>query len=222
MTNTLTSERVQRVLDSLYADAAQSPFPEHVIGPQAVYPRGSREMFHELRTVYMAIAPSFGQLLYNLVRASKTQNIVEFGTSMGVSTIYLASALKDNGGGKLITTEYEPEKIERARHNLREAGLEELIDFRVGDAMESLKTDLPDPIDLVFLDGAKQMYLDVLKLLEPSLSNGAIIASDNTDHDGVESLLEYLHDPANGYVSSSILTAREDRTSGHEISCICR
>lgn len=219
--NSLHSPEISTLLARLYADAQQSHRRPGPGGPAGGVPRDSREMFHAMRHAYMCIAPDFGQLLYALVRGSGARHVVEFGTSMGVSAIYLAAAVKDNGGGRVITTEYEPEKVERARQNIADAGLADVVEIRAGDALESLRTGLPERIDLVFLDGAKQLYLDVLRLIEPKLRPGALIASDNTDHDGVESFLAYLRDPRNGYVSSGILTARDGKPSGHEISVRC-
>ncbi|GAA4441229.1 O-methyltransferase [Bremerella cremea] len=218
MTCTITSPRIQRLLNDLYADAEKSPLSPRAGGPQPPYPRGSRELFHALRHVYMAIGPEFGKLLYTLVRTSRSRNIVEFGTSMGISTIFLAAGLQDNGGGQLITTEFEPEKITRARQNLSDAGLVELVQFRIGDAYETLQNDMPQSVDFLFLDGAKEMYLDVLKVVEPHLRPGAIIAADNTDHDGIETYLSYVRNPAHGYASSAIQTTRDGHPSGHEIS----
>ena len=96
------------------------------------------------------------------------------------------------------------------------AGLEDRVEFRIGDALETLKSDLPPEIDFILLDGAKGLYLDVLKLLEPCLRRGGIVASDNTDHDGMEPFLTFLRDPDNGYTTSAILTG--DGQRGHEIS----
>lgn len=81
---------------------------------------------------------------------------MEFGTSFGVSTLHLAAALRDNGGGRVISTEFEPTKVARARANLCAAGLHDLVEIRVGDALETLARDLPEEIDLVLLDGAKK------------------------------------------------------------------
>ena len=96
-----------------------------------------------------------------------------------MATIFLASAIRDNGEGKVITTEFDPDKAQRAKRNLTAAGLAEWVEFRVGDALETLSNP-PREIDMIFLDGAKELYLDVLKLLEPHLRPLGIIASDNT------------------------------------------
>ncbi|MBJ7544139.1 class I SAM-dependent methyltransferase, partial [Rhodomicrobium udaipurense] len=88
---------------------------------------------------FLAISPAYGRFLYAIARARRATRIVEFGTSMGVSTIYLAAALRDNGGGKLIGTELEPTKVTRARAHLEAAGLADLVEIREGDALDTLK-----------------------------------------------------------------------------------
>jgi hypothetical protein len=142
---------------------------------------------------------------------------VEFGTSFGISTIFLASAIRDNGVGRLIITEFEPAKADRARENL--AAAEEWVELRIGDVRGTL-SDSPRDIDLIFLDGAKELYFDVLKLLEPHLRAGGIVASDNTDHDGLEPFLSHVRHPSNGYISSAIFTSGP-RGKAHEISIRC-
>ncbi|HTW13437.1 MAG TPA: class I SAM-dependent methyltransferase, partial [Solirubrobacteraceae bacterium] len=106
---------------------------------------------------------------------------VEFGTSFGISTLHLAAALRDNGGGRLVTTECEPSKAARARENFAAAGLADLIELREGDAVETLARDLPEQIDLVLIDGAKALYPAVLALLEERLGPNALIVADNAD-----------------------------------------
>ncbi len=140
-----------------------------------------------------------GRLLYILARATQAKAIVEFGTSFGLSTLHLASALRDNGGGRLITSEFEPSKLAIAKANLAEGGLADLVEFREGDALQTLATDLPDRIDLVLLDGAKALYGDILALLEPRLRPGAVIVADNADY--CPDYLEHVGSPANGYLT---------------------
>lgn len=206
MTATITTPQITKLLEKLYADAAANdPLAHRAAKESGAAHRTSREFFQSMRKAYLAIGPEFGRLLCTLVRATRAQRVVEFGTSFGVSTIYLASALRDNGGGKLITTEFDPEKTEQAKRNLTEAGLVDLVEFRVGDALETL-AELSGETDMVFLDGAKELYLNVLRLLEPTLRSGAIVASDNTDHEGIKPFLEYVRDPVNGYVSAAVFT----------------
>ncbi len=140
-----------------------------------------RQFYGRVKDQYLAVSPETARLLYMLARAGKARSIVEFGTSFGISTIHLAAALRDNGGGRLIGTELEPEKIARARANLQAAGLDELVEIREGDALQTLAKDLPDTIDLVLLDGHKPLYAAVLDLLAPRLRAGAILVADNAD-----------------------------------------
>jgi predicted O-methyltransferase YrrM len=107
--------------------------------------------------------------------------------------------LRDNGGGKLISTEFEPTKVARARANLSATGLDDLVEIRVGDALETLARDLPEGIDLVLLDGAKNLYLKVLSLLEPRLRSGSMVLADNADWS--PEYLARVRDAAGGYLS---------------------
>jgi predicted O-methyltransferase YrrM len=213
MKSWINTPRVTGLLESLYADAAANAHRPPGTQPP---PAGSREFFHRMRKAYMAIGPEFGRLLYSQARVARARTIVEFGTSFGISTIYLAAALRDNGGGRVVTTEYEEEKAARAQKNLAAAGLSDYVEFRVGDALQTL-ANFPHEIDMIFLDGAKELYLDVLQLLEGRLRAGGVVASDNADHDGLEAFLDYLRNPDNGYTSAAIFT--EGRLGkAHEIS----
>ncbi len=128
-------------------------------------------------------------------RACKATRIVEFGSSMGISAIYMAAALRDMGGGRLIGTDLEPGKIERARANVAAAGLADLVEFRLGDARETLNSGLGGEIDMVMLDGAFTLYLPILKLLEPQLKPGALIVGENAFEEA-SGYIDYVRDPA--------------------------
>lgn len=151
---------------------------------------------------FLNVTAEYGRFLYQCARARRATRIVEFGTSMGISTLYLAAALRDMGSGHLIGTELEPSKAARARTNLEAAGLADLVDIRVGDARETL-ADVGGEVDLVLLDGAFSLYLPVLKLLEPHLKTGTPILAENAFEHGKE-YLDYVRDPANGYLSQPI------------------
>ena len=138
--------------------------------------------------------------LYMLARSSRARAIVEFGTSFGISTLHLAAALRDNGGGKLITTEFEPSKVARARDNLTAGGLTDLVEIRVGDALQTLSADLPETVDLLLLDGAKALYPEILGLVESRLRPGALIVADNADHS--PDYLAHVRSPESGYLST--------------------
>jgi predicted O-methyltransferase YrrM len=133
------------------------------------------------KNLYLAVSRETAGLLYMLARSIQARSVVEFGTSFGISTLYLAAALQDNGGGRVIGTEFEPSKVTRARENIAAAGLSEFVEIRAGDALETLSRDLPQTIDLVLLDGAKSLYPQVLELLAPRLRRGALIVADNAE-----------------------------------------
>jgi predicted O-methyltransferase YrrM len=149
---------------------------------------------------FLSVSPEFGRFLYMCARACKAKRIVEFGSSMGISTIYMATALRDMGGGRLIGTELEPSKAERAQANVAAAGLTDLVEFRIGDARETLKAGVGGDIDMVMLDGAFTLYLPVLKLLEPHLRPGALIIGENAFAEA-GGYIEHVRDPRNGYLS---------------------
>ena len=129
------------------------------------------------KDTYLSVAPEMGQFLYLTARSIGAKRIVEFGTSFGISTLYLGAAARDEGG-RVISSELEPTKLERARANLAEAGLADHVELREGDAMETLQ-DVAAPVDLLFLDGWKDLYLPLLDLLEPKLRPGSVVLADN-------------------------------------------
>ena len=164
----------------------------------------------DYRTVYrkyvdnfLSVSADFGRLLYMCARARKAKRIVEFGTSFGISTIHLACALRDGGGGQVIGTELEPTKAQRARENLAAAGVADLVDIRVGDALDTLKEGIDGEVDVVLLDGAFSLYLPVLKLLEPHLREGALVIGDNAMEQS-PGYLDYVRNPQNGYLSLAL------------------
>src|SRR5262245_58206719 len=134
-----------------------------------------------------------------LARSGRARTIVEYGMSFGISTLHLAAALRDNGGGRLITTEFEPSKVVRARENLAAAGLADLVEIREGDALRTLSADLPEQIDLLLLDGAKALYPEILDLVASRLRLGAFILADNADYS--PDYLARVRSPAGGYLS---------------------
>ncbi|WP_298243891.1 O-methyltransferase [uncultured Bradyrhizobium sp.] len=158
------------------------------------------DLYGRLKDVPLAVSRETGTLLYMLTRSSRARTIVEFGTSFGISTLHLAAGLRDNGGGRLITSEFEPSKAARARKNLIAGGLIDLVEIREGDALKTLSADLPDTIDLVLLDGAKALYPEILDLLEGHLGTGAIIVADNADDS--PDYLARVRKAGSGYMST--------------------
>jgi len=209
MTNTLTSAPVAPLLARLFAQADEARASLQAMA--AELPPGELARLMRSKTDYidfytrlkdqpLPVSRATGTLLYMLARHAGARAIVEFGTSFGLSTLHLAAALRDNGGGHLITCEFEPSKVERARENLAAGELTDLVEIRVGDALQTLRDGLPDAIDLVLLDGAKALYPQILDLLESRLRPGALVVADNAD-DSPEYLAR-VRSPANGYLST--------------------
>lgn len=161
----------------------------------------------------MPISAQGGELLYSLVRASRPRTVVEFGTSYGISTLYLAAAVADNGTGHVYGTEMNAAKIAAASAVLEEAGLAENVTILPGDALSTL-ADIDGPIGLVLLDGWKELCLPVLRSLESRLAPGALVVADDTTMSSMAEYLDYVRVPDNGYISVSFPV--ED---GMEISC---
>ena len=189
--NTLASPPVSDLLTQLYADADETSAtlrrmfgqltPEERVARMADRNADYRGFYHLAKEIHMPVSPATGKLLYMLARATRARTIVEYGTSFGLSTLHLAAALRDNGGGLLIGTEFEPTKLAHARGNLARAGLADLVEIREGDALETLSRDLPDSIDVVLLDGHKALYPEILALVAPRLRPGACLVADNAD-----------------------------------------
>lgn len=158
-----------------------------------------RDFYGRLKDMPLAVSRETGRLLYMLARGCRARTVVEFGTSFGLSTLHLAAALRDNGGGRLITSEFEPSKVARAMANLAAGGLIDLVEFREGDALKTLAFDLPESVDLLLLDGAKALYPEILDRVESRLRPGAFVVADNADHS--PDYLARVRDPARGYLS---------------------
>src|ERR1700744_176471 len=184
--STLTTRPLAPLLDRLFQDAEVSSadvdalFTDLSDDDQERLMRsktGYHDLYGRLKTAALAVSRETATLLYMLARGAGAKTIVEFGTSFGISTLHLAAALRDNGGGRLITSEFEPSKVARARDHLTAGGLIDLVDIREGDALQTLSADLPATIDLVLLDGAKGLYPDILDLVEKHLRPGALIVA---------------------------------------------
>ncbi|MEV0381312.1 class I SAM-dependent methyltransferase [Nonomuraea sp. NPDC050643] len=203
MTNTytLTDPRVESALSRMFtasahddATAARS-YARHPGGFAAMTTEEQAEAAAE---VYMPISADGGKLLYGLVRTTRPATVVEFGTSFGISTLYLAAAVRDNGRGHVYTTELSKDKIAAARHTFAETGLDDVITVLEGDARDTLAGL---GADFVLLDGWKELCLPVLRLLEPRLAPGTTVVADDVNLAGLRPYLDYVRDPANGYHS---------------------
>jgi predicted O-methyltransferase YrrM len=225
--DSLTTDPVAAVLRRLYQEAARADRPlmeryrdrdvalDELLKAEA---KDYRALYHTYADNFLNVSANFGRFLYMCARARKAKRIVEFGTSFGISAIHLACALRDGGGGHLIGSELEPTKARRAQENLNDAGLADLVEIRIGDTLETLKDRIDGDVDLLFLDGAFSLYLPVLKLLEPYLSNGAFVIGDNAlEQSG--GYLDYVRNPQNGYLSLPLPFAAG---RGNELTVITR
>jgi predicted O-methyltransferase YrrM len=139
-----------------------------------------------------------------LCRALGAKRVAEFATSVGMSALYLAAAVRDNGGGQVIGSETVPEKVASARRKLAEAGLAQLVDIRQGDAHETLG-DLGRSVDFVLIDGwpgreRPSLARQVIEIVAPQIRTGGLVLNDNGEPD----YLAYVHDPHNGFRSITL------------------
>lgn len=125
----------------------------------------------------MNVPTQDGRMLRLRVESIGTQRVVEFGTSNGVSAIWIANALRKTGG-KLITHEIGPDVASLARQNFAAAGVADLVTVVEGDAHHKV-ADLEEPIDLVFIDADKEGYSDYLRKTLPMVRPGGLIAAHN-------------------------------------------
>jgi predicted O-methyltransferase YrrM len=214
MATTLRKNRVRTVLNRLFAAAAHDDETPRWREPGLSWENATaQERADASESTYMPISAQGGDLLYILVRTKRPNTIVEFGTSYGISTIYLAAAVADNGTGHVVSTELSTAKAGAARANLADAGVGDRVTILLGDALMTLN-DIPWPIDFVLLDGWKDLCLPVLRSLEFRLAAGALIVADDINLPSLSGYLEYVRHPANGYVSVTFPV--ED---GMEISC---
>jgi predicted O-methyltransferase YrrM len=140
---------------------------------------------------------------YALCRALRARRVVEVGTSHGVSTLYLAAAVRanvreDGGSGLVIGTELEPAKAALARRHFAEAGLSDWIELREGDLRATLE-DVGGPVDFVLMDIWTEMARPALERVAPRLRPGAIVVADNTTtfRSAYADYFAFVNDPAN-------------------------
>ena len=208
----LDEQEVKNVLSHLHGEARKDfwqfskfgflIFKDLFTGKKRILSRDPGTRSHAFRKIYISVGEQEGKFLYFIAKSVRARNIIEFGTSFGISTIYLAAAVKDNGGGRVISTEIEAEKVEEARDNIRRAGLEDIVEIRLGDAAETLQT-VDTGIDMLFLDGWKQLYLPLVKQLSKHLHSNSIVIADDVIRfkKSLGEYIDYMNDPSNGFVS---------------------
>jgi predicted O-methyltransferase YrrM len=162
-----------------------------------------------LRDKLIALDRSKAEFSYQVCRALRARRVVEAGTSYGVSTIFLAAAVRQNlqqekqaDAGRppvVIGTENEPAKVRMARGHFAEAGVSDLVDLREGDLRDTLR-DVRGPIDFMLIDIWTPMARPALELIAPRLREGAVVICDNTQQfrDAYGEYFEFVNDARNG------------------------
>jgi len=190
---------VKNKLDFLHADARKDPMrmakglAKSILRPMQPA---------DFEQAYLPISKAQGETIHQMVVDQGCKNIVEFGTSFGISTLYFADAARETGG-RVVTTELLESKAGVARKNIEEAGLSDYVDFRIGDAMETL-SGYSDPVDFLFLDGWKNLYLPLFQMLEPLFHAGTLIYADNMDMADTREYADYVKKKGDVYATESI------------------
>ncbi len=219
----LADPRIQETLQRLHRDARGDWRRMMRVIPSGVWALLRRRSLMQaisptqMKHVYIPVSREQGEFLYVLAHAAKAQRIVEFGASFGISTVYLAAAARDTGG-RVVTTEIEPTKCKVTRDNLCEAGLSDYVDVLEGDALQTLAPAEGERSekDLLFLDGWKDLYLPLLKVVEPRLADHAVIVADNVNLQDARPYLDRVRAPNGGFVSATLFNG------AMEVSCVVR
>lgn len=207
--------RVDDLLDRLYAqhagqhEAMVSYYTKRAAEGSLSWKTFDSAMNEFLRDKLVALDRDKAELCYALCRALGARRIVEAGTSFGVSTLFLAAALRDNlrsmaasesSNACVIATENESTKAAVARANFASAGLEDLIELREGDLRETLE-HVDAPIDFMLIDIWTPMARPALELVAPRLREGAVVICDNTSQfkDAYADYFAFIRDPRNGF-----------------------
>ena len=206
MASPLNDPKLEALLDRLHGQS-----DSQVDETDAYYAQGEREgsldpenycdddMHRFLSDKMVALDRDKAEFCYQLCRSLRATRVVEAGTSFGISTLYLAAAVRDNEveNGVVIGTEHEPDKVKIAQENFEAAGLSEFIDLREGDLRQTLQ-DVGGPVDFMLVD-IWDVALPALELVSSSLRPGAIVVCDNTTESAAEyhDYFEFVNDPKN-------------------------
>ena len=213
MASPLNDPKLEALLDRLHAQS-----DTQVDETDAYFARREQEVAIDQENFYdddmhrfltdkmVALDRDKAEFCYLLCRSLRARRVVEAGTSFGVSTLYLAAAVRDNQveNGVVIGTECEPKKAEVARANFKEAGLSEFIELREGDLRQTLQ-DVDGPVDFMLID-IWEVAQPALELVSSSLRPGAIVACDNTavKAEKYRDYFEFVNDPRNRFRTMTV------------------
>jgi predicted O-methyltransferase YrrM len=207
----LNDPNLEVLLDALHAqsagqdDAINSYFRRRIQEGTLSWEGMDAETTTFFRDKMVALEKEKAEYCYTLCRALRARRIVECGTSHGVSTLYLAAAIRDNGGGQVIATEWEADKAKIARRNFEAGGLTQYIDLREGDLAETLKK-IDGPVDFMLLDIWTEAVMPAILNVTPHLHPGSVIVADNTTSSrrGYEAYFAHIADPANRLITMTV------------------
>ena len=145
------------------------------------------------------LGPEKAEFLADLVQKAEPTLIVECGTAIGYSGLWMAAALKSADRGKLITVEIDTGRAHEARENFRRAHAQDLVDSRIGDATEVLGT-IREPVNFLLLDNNYSNYFPCFRAIEAQLTDGATVVADNVGI-GAAGMADYLHHVRSHYES---------------------
>lgn len=158
---------------------------ETLFAPEDEALAATQRSLNQTTMPHASVSPNQGKLLSMLAQLCHARNILEIGTLAGYSTLWLARALPPDG--RLITLEYDPVNARVAQQNIARAGLEAIVDIRVGKALELLPQIAAEgagPFDMVFIDADKPPYTDYFEWAVRLARPGAVIVADNVIRDG--------------------------------------
>ena len=164
------------------------------------------------------LGPDKAKLLASCVENAKPSLIVECGTAIGYSGLWMLRVLKSLGAGRLITVEIEDVNAQRARAHFEKAGVADIVDSRTGDAAEVLKT-IQEPVDFLFLDNNKDGYFACFQAIESRLTNPATLVADNVGRpEPMEAYLEHVRSHYDSETHWFESRRRPGRRDGMEVS----
>ncbi len=187
----ITDKRVLELLDELHKKANSNL--QWLFLLKASLKRLFKKLSPEdMRDAYISISSEQGKQVYDLLLRKKSRCIVEYGTSFGISTLYLAAAVKENKG-KVVSCELLANKCKVAKQNFKRAGLENYIELKEGDALSTLQ-DFNEPIDILFFDAWPEIYIPLLVKLQVLMKAGSLLYLDNADNKRTWPLRQYLRE----------------------------
>ncbi len=180
----VSESQIEKTLTQLFSDSKY----DHIRMMRSAVKNRFRPMQPaDFKDIYLSISKEQGEHLKQLIKDNNLKNIIEFGTSFGISTLFLAQGALETGG-RIITTELIESKAKKAIENFKKAGVNDLIELRVGDALKTLKNHTA-PIDLLLLDGWKDLYLPLFNRLESNFHANTFIYVDNADMSDTQAFL---------------------------------